>query len=91
MCVERSFADEGISVQRRARIPDVDSGQLREVDVLLEGTLGSAQLRVIVECRDRAAAADVTWIEQLATKRRSVGARTKIVNLKQASLFSRSY
>ena len=72
--MERSFASEGISVQRRARIPDVDSGQPREVDVLLEGSLGSAQLRVIVECRDRASVADVTWIEQLATKRRSVGA-----------------
>jgi len=73
-CVERSFAGERISVERRAHIPDVDSGEPREVDVLVEGALGSAQLRVIVECRDHSDRQDVTWIEQLATKRRSVGA-----------------
>ena len=50
------------------------SGQRREVDVSLRSRVGSVDVLVIVECRDRSKAQGVTWIEQLASKREDVGA-----------------
>ena len=50
------------------------SNQEREVDVSLRARVGSAQILVIIECRDRQGAQDVRWIEELATKREDVGA-----------------
>jgi hypothetical protein len=58
--------------------PDKIVGKLsrreREVDVSLRASVGSAQVLVIIECRDRQGAQDVRWIEELATKREDVGA-----------------
>ncbi|GAA3511480.1 hypothetical protein GCM10022234_02530 [Aeromicrobium panaciterrae] len=54
------------------------SGASREVDVTLRGMVGSLDLLVIFECRDRNTTQDVTWIEQLASKGKDVGAN-KIV------------
>src|SRR4051812_18358578 len=51
-----------------------NSGTLREVDVSLRSQVGSVSVLVIIECRDRAKPQDVTWIEQLASKREDVGA-----------------
>jgi hypothetical protein len=50
------------------------SGSRREVDVALRAEIGSSNVLVIVECRDRDATEDVTWVEQLASKREDVGA-----------------
>lgn len=50
------------------------SGQRREVDVSLRSRVGSVDVLVIIECRDRSKAQGVTWIEQLASKRGDVGA-----------------
>jgi hypothetical protein len=50
------------------------SGQRREVDVSLRSRVGSVDVLVIIECRDRSKAQGVTWIEQLASKREDVGA-----------------
>jgi hypothetical protein len=60
------------------RSPDYIIGKLtkarREVDVSLRSQIGSVDVLVIIECRDRGNAQDVTWIEQLASKREDVGA-----------------
>lgn len=50
------------------------SGQRREVDVSLRSRIGSVDVLIIIECRDRGKAQGVTWIEQLASKREDVGA-----------------
>jgi hypothetical protein len=47
---------------------------MREVDVALRSQVGSVDILVIIECRDRKRRQDVTWIEQLASKRKDVGA-----------------
>ena len=47
---------------------------MREVDVSLRSRIGSSNILVIVECRDRKGDEDVTWIEQLSKKRESVRA-----------------
>jgi hypothetical protein len=60
------------------RSPDYITGKItkrrREVDVSLRSQVGSVDVLVIIECRDRGKPQDVTWIEQLASKREDVGA-----------------
>lgn len=55
------------------RIPDKITGQLREVDVSLRLKSGYISILIIVEYRDRDIE-DVTWIEQLVTKCKNLGA-----------------
>lgn len=75
---------EGVLLQRGAvikhpdRIPDIDTGELREVDASIRYTIGSVPLLITIECRKRAKNEDVMWIEQLAEKQRSVGAAKTI-------------
>ena len=48
-------------------IPDIFTGQAREIDVSIRCKIGSVEILITVECRDRVRTEDVTWIEQLAT------------------------
>ncbi|GEM_PF-4589489 len=65
---------DGVEVVSPALLPDRDTGEPREVDVAVRRRVGSHDILVILECRDRRAPADVRWIEELASKRDSVGA-----------------
>lgn len=62
----------------KIKSPDYLMGKLsesqREVDVSIRGKIGSSEIFVIAECRDRKDTEDVRWIEQIATKRNEVGA-----------------
>ncbi len=75
--IERALGPEGISVTSPDRIKD-KSGHLREVDAAIRYQLGSCAVLVTIECRDREHKEDVTWIEQLAQKRDSIGAATTV-------------
>ncbi|MFJ2830725.1 hypothetical protein ACIPC1_24705 [Streptomyces sp. NPDC087263] len=55
-----------------------NSGSRREVDVSLRTRVGSVDILVILECRDRGRVQDIEWIDQLVGKREDVGA-TKAV------------
>jgi hypothetical protein len=70
--LEGHLSPLGIKVTSPDRIPDKDTGRLREVDVSLRSKLGSSKVLIILECRDRNDDEDVTWIEQLAKKKESV-------------------
>src|SRR5438093_11091778 len=72
--IESSLAPTGARVTSPDHLPDVVTGEQREVDASIRYRLGSVDLLLIVECRDRVKTEDVTWIEQLATKQRHVGA-----------------
>jgi hypothetical protein len=50
----------------------------REVDVTLRTKIGSSELLVIIECRDRKAKQDTRWIEEVASKREDVGANKAV-------------
>ncbi|TFL16927.1 restriction endonuclease [Jannaschia formosa] len=50
-------------------IPDPDTGQLRQVDILILQN----EKRIFVECRDYKRPQDVTWIESLIGRRDSLG------------------
>ena len=76
--VERLEQILGHSDQIEVKSPDLVegrvSGRLREIDVSLRGQVGSTTIFVMVECRERTDTADVTWIEQLVSKREDVAA-----------------
>jgi hypothetical protein len=76
--LETFFSPKGAIVTSPDKIPDKISGELREVDASIRIKAGSTDILVIVECRERSKKQDVQWIEQLATKQRSVGAHKTI-------------
>ena len=75
---EEQLADSDIKVKSPDFIEDKTTYNKREIDISLTGTFGSHKMLVIVECRDRKNTEDVTWIEQLATKRDDVGANKAV-------------
>ena len=72
--IESALAPEGAKVKSPDRIRDKTTGQYREVDASIRYTVGSSNLLITIECRDRSRVQDVTWIEQLVTKRAHIGA-----------------
>jgi hypothetical protein len=72
--IEHHLSPHGAVVKSPDRIKDLRTGQMREVDGSIRYTIGSIPILITLECRDRAATQDVTWIEQLATKKDAIGA-----------------
>lgn len=72
--IEKLLAPSGAVVTSPDRLPDLLTGQMREVDASVRMTVGSAEVLITFECRRRSGKEDVTWIEQLATKKQSIGA-----------------
>ena len=67
-----------MTIKSPDHLPDKVAGGTREVDVSLRSKVGSADVSIIIECRDRGRPADVTWLEQVKTKRDAVGASRAI-------------
>lgn len=76
--IEAALAPKGATVTSPDRIVDKVTGQPREVDASIRIQVGTTPILITVECRDRVATQDVTWIEQIATKRDSIGASATI-------------
>lgn len=72
--IEQAFAGSTAIIKRNDRIPDKETGTLREIDISIRARVGSMDLLTIVECRNRNQKADARWIEELDGKRTSVGA-----------------
>jgi hypothetical protein len=72
--IEGALSGKGVVIKSPDHLEDKVAGGTREVDVSLRCRVGSVDVVVIVECRDRGRSADVTWIEQVKTKRDAVGA-----------------
>jgi hypothetical protein len=72
--IEGVLVPDGAVVKTPDRLRDLVTGELREVDVSIRFKVGSVEVLITVECRDRVAIQDVTWIEQLATKQKQIGA-----------------
>jgi hypothetical protein len=72
--IEQAMAPSGAVVTSPDRIPDKVTGELREVDVSIRYKVGTCPILVTIECRNRSGNEDVTWIEQIAEKKRSIGA-----------------
>lgn len=76
--IEAVLCPKGAIVNSPDKIPDKITGELREVDVSIRFKVGSADILIIIECRERSKKQDILWIEQLATKQRNVGASKAI-------------
>lgn len=72
--LEQLLTGSPVEIRSPDYITGRHSGTRREIDVSLWSNVGSVSVLVIIECRDRAASQDVSWIEQLASKRDDVGA-----------------
>lgn len=71
--IEGVLVPQGAVVESPGFIEDRVTGSRREVDVAIRMTVGSAEVLIVVECRDRGVE-DVTWIEQLVAKCRDIKA-----------------
>ncbi|MBX7062829.1 MAG: restriction endonuclease [Pyrinomonadaceae bacterium] len=76
--IERDSRPFGWEVRSPDRIRSKITGRLREVDASIRIQSESGEKLVLVECRERSSKQDVTWIEQLATKKESLGAEELI-------------
>lgn len=76
--IEEFASPSGAVVKSPDRIRDQTTGRLREVDASIRYTVGTAEILVTIECRERSRKADDTWIEQLATKQKKIGAAKTI-------------
>ena len=77
MLVARIEADAGPSgmiVKCPDKIRSRATGRLREVDASIRYRVGTAEVLITLECRRRRRVQDVTWIEQLASKKFAIGA-----------------
>ena len=75
---EKTLGPQGIKVKSPDYIRGRISKSLREIDISLRSHTGSSEILVIIECRDRKGTEDVTWIEQLPSKREDVGAHKAV-------------
>lgn len=76
--LEQHSLPPGAIIKSPDRVKCKITGKLREVDVSIQLPIEHGSKLVTIECRDRADIEDVTWIEQLITKRRNIGAAITI-------------
>ena len=76
--IEADASPLGLTVTSPDRIRCQITGRLREVDASVRTQIGTSRILVTIECRKRRIKQDVTWIEQLATKKHAIGATKTI-------------
>lgn len=77
--IEQAASPRGVVVTSPDWIPGLTKeNKPREVDASIRYKIGTADILITVECRKRSRKADITWIEQLATKRTNIGAAKTI-------------
>lgn len=81
--IEEKLCPLGVKVTSPDRIPDRVTGNLREVDASIRYQIGSAPILITIECRDRNAPQDITWLEQIKSKKDSIGANQTIAVAKE--------
>jgi len=76
--LEKLLGGSNLEVKSPDKLFDYASEIYREVDISIKAKLGSHPLLIVIECRDRGNPQDVTWIEQLKTKRDGIRANKMI-------------
>jgi len=72
--IEDFLSPQGAVVTCPDKLIDIDTGEFREVDASIRYMVGSVPIVIILECRLRKSRQGTMWIEQLSSKRASVGA-----------------
>ena len=70
--IEQALDKTGAIIKSPGYLIDKETDGKREVDVVIRINTGSTNLAIAIECRDRKAANDVRWIEELISKRNSI-------------------
>lgn len=76
--LEKNVLPTGATIISPGFINDKITNQPREVDILIEHTVGTFLIKIVIECRDRTGTQDTTWIEQLHTKLNDLNVHKKI-------------
>ena len=76
--LEKILLPEKAIIRSPDFIEDKITGQKREVDISIRMDIGSVPILILVECRDRKADQDTTWIEQIHTKTNDLNANKVI-------------
>lgn len=76
--LEKIVLPNGATIISPGFINDRITNQPREVDILIEHMVGSSLIKIVIECRNRTATQDTTWIEQLHTKLNDLNVHKKI-------------
>ncbi|MCO8124260.1 restriction endonuclease [Stieleria sp. TO1_6] len=63
---------DGATITESAMVIDRDSNDEREIDWLLKRSVAGVDIAIALECRDHKRKGDVTWIDQLIGKYRSL-------------------
>lgn len=58
----------GAKITSPGFLKDKITNHPREVDILIEHNIGTSNIIIAIECRDRSSKQDTTWIEQIKTK-----------------------
>lgn len=66
--IEKAALETGAVIHSPGYLEDRITGEKREVDILIEHSIGTSIIKIVIECRDRLAVQDSTWIEQVHTK-----------------------
>jgi hypothetical protein len=61
----------GFKIRKRKKVIDESGNHVAELDIVVNGKIGTTEFRLLFECRDRPSygSAPVSWIEQLAGRR----------------------
>jgi hypothetical protein len=70
--IEAALAPYGATVKSPDRLLDHATQSLREVDASIRYKVGTADILIMIECRDRTKVQDTLWIEQLARKQQDL-------------------
>lgn len=66
--LEKSVIPNDAKIKSPGTVYDRITNQPREVDILIEYTIGTIPIKIVIECRDRNSIQDTQWIEQVQTK-----------------------
>ena len=72
--IEKRLAPEAATVTLNDKVPDLVTGDLRQVDATIRYKIGSIDILIAIECRHRKSKQHIMWIEQLKAKRENIGA-----------------
>lgn len=72
--IEKTIAPTDAIIKSPDFLIDRVTGEKREVDVSIRFDIGSANILIVIECRNRSHSQDVRWIEEVHTKHLDLGA-----------------
>ena len=76
--IESVLLPEGAIIKSPDHIFDKVGKETREVDVSIRMKIGSADILILIECRNRNKAQDVRWIEEIYSKHKDLGGSRSI-------------